>query len=76
VLAFAASEDLVDKLVALVAVLSEQRFNPLEGRGLERLESKSQEHAAHGVDHPLPVPHLGGEEIARALREKNVHVLP
>jgi lipoic acid synthetase len=49
----AATEDLEDQLVAILAVLAQQHVEPLEGRGLQRLETVSGEHRAdHGEGCP------------------------
>ena len=49
-LVLAAREDLEDELVALFAVLAEQRLDVLERRRLERLEAVALVDVAHDVD--------------------------
>ena len=65
--ALAALQDLVDELVALVAVLAHQGLDALEGRCLQRREAEACEDTPDRVDHREAVVHLGGQQIAGAL---------
>ena len=65
-LVLAALEDLENELVALLAVLAEQRLDVLERRRLERLEAVALVDIAHHADHMFPAPDVVGEEVAGA----------
>ena len=62
----AALQDLEDELVALVAVLAEERLDVLEGRRLQRLEAVAFVDVANDADHVLAPADVVGEKIARA----------
>ena len=67
-LVLAALEDLEDELVALFAVLPEQRLDVLDCGGLERLESVPLVDALDNRDDILAAPHVLRQEVAHAAR--------
>ena len=67
-LVLAALEDLEDELVALVAVLAEQRLEVLDRRRLERLEAVALVDALDDADDVLAAPHVFRQEVAHAAR--------
>jgi len=68
VLVLAALQDLENELVALVAVLSQQRLDVLERRRLERLEAVALVHLSHDADDVLAPADFVGKKIACAAR--------
>ena len=67
-LALAALQDLEDELVALFAVLSQQRLEVLDRRRLDRLEPVALVDARHHGDHVLPAADVVGQEVAHPAR--------
>ena len=67
-LVLAAFQNLEDELVALLAVLANQRLDVLEGRRLQRLEPVAFVDIADDSDHVLPASNVAGKEIARTAR--------
>ena len=62
-LVLAALEDLEDELVALFAVLPEERLNVLERRRFERLESVPLVHLADDTNDVLPPSDVVGQKV-------------
>ena len=67
-------EDAEDELVALVAVLAEQRVEPLEGRRVHPREAVRLEHLADRRHGPMAAGDLVGEEVARPARGVGVQL--
>ena len=67
-LVLAPFQDLENELVALFAVLAEQRLDVLEGRRLERLETVALVHTTNDIDHVLTTPNVVGQKITRPSR--------
>ena len=67
-LALAALQDLEDELIALVAVLAQQRLEVLDGRRLDRLEPVALVDARHDAHHMLPAADVVGQEVAHPAR--------
>ena len=60
-------EHLEQELVALVAVLTQQRVQCLHGRRLNLLETIEGIHVADGIENIVSLCHLLGTEVAGAL---------
>ena len=61
----AAAQNLVNQLVALLAVLAEQRLDVLEGGRLQRFEPVVLVYVAHDADDVLAPADVGRQKIAR-----------
>ena len=64
----AALEDAEDQLVALLAVLAEERLEVLDCRGLERLEAEALVDRGNRLDHEAPAADVAGQEVAHPAR--------
>ena len=67
-LVFAALEDLVDELIALIPVLPHQRLDVLDGGRLERLEAVPLVDGLDDADDVFAPAHIVRQEIAHAAR--------
>ena len=69
---FATLEDAEDELVALVAILAEQRGQPLHGRRLQRLEAIALVDALDGFGDIVAAQHVQRQKIAHAAQRLGV----
>src|SRR5204863_10063823 len=65
-LVLAALEDFEDELVALLAVLAQERLDVFDRGRLQRLEAVALVDIFNTADDVLAPPHVGGEEVAHA----------
>jgi hypothetical protein len=76
-LVLAALQDLEDELVALLAVLAEERLDVLDGRCLERLEAVALVDGPDDADHVGAATNVGRQEIPHAAgRRCGSHAMP
>jgi hypothetical protein len=59
-------EDLEDERRGVLTELSSENLQPLERRGLQRVEAVTLEHRADGVERHLAAPHVISQEIPGA----------